>query len=153
VDLPSTTGFRDFAFKMALLESEASTWPTRIQLECTWRPPGIGSWFTLLRISWEPSLNEKGVSPRRLLHAVNCSPFPAHVALGPVVGPLGRVARGGRNWEGYSPDRKSLQLKHNVVVNRFQLCVCSISHRSSRRTGGKRPTEFGHCFDKALHWQ
>ncbi|SRR6266536_3011527 len=28
-----------------------------------------------------------------------------NVALGPVVGPLGRVARGGRNWEGISNDR------------------------------------------------
>lgn len=27
-----------------------------------------------------------------------------NVALGPVAGPLGRVARGGRNWEGLSPD-------------------------------------------------
>ncbi|KAL4867795.1 glycosyl hydrolase family 3 N terminal domain-containing protein [Aspergillus spectabilis] len=28
----------------------------------------------------------------------------ANVALGPVVGPVGRVARGGRNWEGFSND-------------------------------------------------
>ncbi|KAI4716172.1 hypothetical protein E4T48_07615 [Aureobasidium sp. EXF-10727] len=28
----------------------------------------------------------------------------ANVALGPVVGPLGRNGRGGRNWEGFSPD-------------------------------------------------
>ncbi|KAH6625224.1 glycosyl hydrolase family 3 N terminal domain-containing protein [Boeremia exigua] len=28
----------------------------------------------------------------------------AHVALGPVVGPLGRSPYGGRNWEGFSPD-------------------------------------------------
>ncbi|KAF3388245.1 putative beta-glucosidase G [Talaromyces pinophilus] len=28
----------------------------------------------------------------------------AHVALGPVAGPLGRSALGGRNWEGFSPD-------------------------------------------------
>ena len=27
-----------------------------------------------------------------------------NVMLGPVVGPLGRVARGGRNWEGFSND-------------------------------------------------
>ena len=26
------------------------------------------------------------------------------VQLGPVVGPLGRFAEGGRNWEGFSPD-------------------------------------------------
>lgn len=26
------------------------------------------------------------------------------VALGPVVGPLGKVAKGGRNWEGFSND-------------------------------------------------
>lgn len=29
-----------------------------------------------------------------------------NVALGPVVGPLGRVDEGGRNWEGISVDRK-----------------------------------------------
>lgn len=29
-----------------------------------------------------------------------------HVLLGPVVGPLGRIALGGRNWEGFSNDRK-----------------------------------------------
>jgi beta-glucosidase len=28
----------------------------------------------------------------------------AHVMLGPVAGPLGRSAYGGRNWEGFSPD-------------------------------------------------
>jgi beta-glucosidase len=28
----------------------------------------------------------------------------SHVALGPVVGPLGRSPFGGRNWEGFSPD-------------------------------------------------
>ena len=28
----------------------------------------------------------------------------AHVALGPVAGPLGRSGYGGRNWEGFSPD-------------------------------------------------
>ena len=28
----------------------------------------------------------------------------SHIALGPVVGPLGRHALGGRNWEGFSPD-------------------------------------------------
>lgn len=27
----------------------------------------------------------------------------ANIALGPVVGPLGRVAEGGRNWEGKAP--------------------------------------------------
>lgn len=27
-----------------------------------------------------------------------------NVALGPVVGPLGRIAEGGRNWEGFSND-------------------------------------------------
>ena len=33
-----------------------------------------------------------------------------HVALGPVVGPLGRVYEGGRNWEGISNDRESIFL-------------------------------------------
>jgi len=28
----------------------------------------------------------------------------ANIALGPVVGPLGRIATGGRNWEGFTND-------------------------------------------------
>jgi beta-glucosidase len=28
----------------------------------------------------------------------------AHIALGPVIGPIGRSPFGGRNWEGFSPD-------------------------------------------------
>lgn len=32
-----------------------------------------------------------------------------HVLLGPMIGPLGRVALGGRNWEGFSNDRTSLR--------------------------------------------
>jgi beta-glucosidase len=32
--------------------------------------------------------------------------YTVNVALGPVVGPLGRVVRGGRNWEGFTNDRK-----------------------------------------------
>lgn len=31
----------------------------------------------------------------------------SNVALGPVVGPLGRMAEGGRNWEGAGNDRRS----------------------------------------------
>lgn len=27
-----------------------------------------------------------------------------HLLLGPVVGPIGRIVEGGRNWEGYSTD-------------------------------------------------
>lgn len=30
-----------------------------------------------------------------------------NVLLGPVVGPVGRVVEGGRNWEGFSVDRSS----------------------------------------------
>jgi len=104
---------------MALLESEASTWPTRIQLEFTWLPLGIGIWFTLPQISWELSLNEKGVRLHRLLYFTICSSSIAHVALGPVVGPLGRIARGGRNWEGYSPDRKSARIEAKAFVHCF----------------------------------
>lgn len=37
-----------------------------------------------------------------------------HVLLGPVVGPLGRVALGGRNWEGFSNDRTSFLLTYVI---------------------------------------
>lgn len=46
-----------------------------------------------------------------------------HVALGPVVGPLGRVYLGGRNWEGFASDRKSdFVLIPESQLQRSQVC-------------------------------
>jgi beta-glucosidase len=52
------------------------------------------------------------------------------MALGPVVGPLGRVARGGRNWECYSPDRRSSTIKAEAFVSYY---VQHISQGPRRR--------------------
>lgn len=40
-----------------------------------------------------------------------------NVALGPVVGPLGRIAEGGRNWEGFSNDRGFLGSSAKAMTN------------------------------------
>lgn len=41
----------------------------------------------------------------------------ANVFNGPVVSPLGRVARGGRNWEGYVDDRESIvDMRYNMLT-------------------------------------
>jgi beta-glucosidase len=46
-----------------------------------------------------------------------------HVALGPVVGPLGRVAESGRNWEGISNDREfSRSNSRNYLICVAYLC-------------------------------
>lgn len=50
--------------------------------------------------SWDRSLAHQ----RALLMADEFRGKGSHIALGPVVGPLGRSAFGGRNWEGFSPD-------------------------------------------------
>jgi len=39
------------------------------------------------------------------------------VALGPVVGPLGKFARGGRNWEGKHIDKWSLEETSTSTAN------------------------------------
>ncbi|KAL9109649.1 MAG: hypothetical protein Q9227_005686 [Pyrenula ochraceoflavens] len=44
----------------------------------------------------------------------------ANVALGPVVGPLGRHALAGRNWEGFSPDPMLTGAMVNVTVSGMQ---------------------------------
>lgn len=50
--------------------------------------------------SWDRSLaRERGVHMGSEFRGKG-----SHVALGPVVGPLGRSPFGGRNWEGFSPD-------------------------------------------------
>jgi beta-glucosidase len=47
-----------------------------------------------------------------------------HVALGPVVGPLGRVAQGGRNWEGFSNDRESpCSIWRKILMLGQHICV------------------------------
>lgn len=50
--------------------------------------------------SWDRSL----MNLRGLYMGAEFKGKGSHVALGPVVGPLGRAAYGGRNWEGFSPD-------------------------------------------------
>ncbi|KAF2475113.1 uncharacterized protein BDR25DRAFT_381899 [Lindgomyces ingoldianus] len=50
--------------------------------------------------SWDRAL----VRQRGLFIGAEFKGKGAHIALGPVVGPLGRSPFGGRNWEGFSPD-------------------------------------------------
>lgn len=50
--------------------------------------------------SWDRDL----IYQRGLLMAQEFKGKGSHIALGPVVGPLGRSGYGGRNWEGFSPD-------------------------------------------------
>ena len=44
----------------------------------------------------------------------------AHVALGPVVGALGRSPFGGRNWEGFSPDPYLSGVLVEETIHRIQ---------------------------------
>ncbi|GKZ25822.1 hypothetical protein AbraIFM66951_000778 [Aspergillus brasiliensis] len=52
-----------------------------------------------------------------------------NVALGPVVGPLGRVARGGRNWEGFSNDPYlSGKLVYETITGMQESVIASVKH-------------------------
>ncbi len=52
-----------------------------------------------------------------------------NVALGPVAGPLGRVARGGRNWEGFSNDPYlSGSLTHDMIVGMQESVIACVKH-------------------------
>lgn len=65
----------------------------------------VNSWPSGLHVgaSWNRNLAYK----RALQMGAEFKTKGVNVALGPVVGPLGRVDEGGRNWEGISNDRKS----------------------------------------------
>jgi len=68
------------------------------------------------------------------------------MALGPVVGPIGRVARGGRNWEGFTNDAYlSGQLVYETVIGLQKNTIACTKHfigneqelnRNPSRTGG-----------------
>jgi len=77
-----------------------------------------------------------------------------HVALGPVVAPLGRVAEGGRNWEGISNDRESLpsllHLCHGVDLMSGYLCSVSVRF-SCRRNSSGDPGSRGDHLRQTLH--
>lgn len=52
-----------------------------------------------------------------------------NVALGPVVGPLGRIARGGRNWEGFSNDPYlSGSLTYDTIQGLQRSVIACIKH-------------------------
>ena len=71
-----------------------------------------------------------------------------HVALGPVVGPLGRVSESGRNWEGFSNDRTSLEYPGDVDSNSR-----SVSLRSTGRADSDRhPASRSHHIGETLYW-
>jgi len=75
-----------------------------------------------------------------------------HVALGPVVGPLGRVAESGRNWEGISNDRESLVFSICARVDLMSVYLCSISVRfSCRRNSPGGPGRRGDDLGQTLH--
>lgn len=74
-----------------------------------------------------------------------------HVALGPVVGPLGRVAEGGRNWEGFSNDPYLCgTLAADTVTGIQSVGVITSTKVCSSLTRDKVSCRH---FDVALHWQ
>ncbi len=89
----------------------------------------VNSWPSGLHVgaSWNRNL-----AYQRALHmGAEFKAKGVNVALGPVVGPLGRVDVGGRNWEGISNDRK--------------LRILGIGHGSSLSSISWRSTCCGNC--------
>lgn len=66
------------------------------------KPSNVSAYPALLSVgaSWD-----KGLAWWRAYHlGAEFKAKGVNIALGPVVGPLGRIATGGRNWEGFSND-------------------------------------------------
>ncbi|KAG0160448.1 hypothetical protein PDIDSM_7977 [Penicillium digitatum] len=65
----------------------------------------------------------------------------AHVMLGPVGGPLGRSALGGRNWEGFSPDPylTGVAMDHTIRGVQSQGVQANAKHIIGNEKAGKRP--------------
>lgn len=76
-----------------------------------------------------------------MLHAANLTHLTVNVVNGPVVAPLGRVALGGRNWEGTSPDPYLTGALVDATVRSMQKSVITavkhfICHeQKTQRTG------------------
>ncbi len=79
-----------------------------------------------------------------------------NVAMGPVVGPLGRIAADGRTWEGFASDRLSplSTLWHSRYFLAKKLIKNSISLGSTRgRNCSGSPRCRRHCHHQTFHWQ
>ncbi|KAF2876069.1 beta-glucosidase M [Massariosphaeria phaeospora] len=86
-----------------------------------------------------------------------------NVALGPVIGPLGRVARGGRNWEGFSNDPYlSGSLAYETVQGLQENVIACVKHfigneqETERnppllRRGALNQSSSSNIDDKAMH--
>ncbi|RDH31277.1 glycosyl hydrolase family 3 N terminal domain-domain-containing protein [Aspergillus welwitschiae] len=75
--------------------------------------------------SWNPDLTYK----RGHYMGAEFKKKSINVALGPVVGPLGRVARGGRNWEGFSNDPYlSGKLVYETITGMQESVIASVKH-------------------------
>jgi len=81
-----------------------------------------------------------------------------HVALGPVVGPLGRVAEGGRNWEGFSPDPYLTgDLAAQTVLGMQQSVITSLKHfivyeqETNRMPSGSNASYSANLDDQTMH--
>jgi len=82
-----------------------------------------------------------------------------HVALGPVAGPLGRTARGGRNWEGLGADPYLAGAGMGAVTAGMQavgVMACPKHWLLNEQEFRRRPDPMGHAVsanvgDRALH--
>jgi len=81
----------------------------------------------------------------------------ANVALGPVVGPLGRIASGGRNWEGMSNDPYLAGILGAETVKGLQKSVIAcVKHfigneQETHRTSFAMPSASMNIPDQAMH--
>lgn len=75
-----------------------------ISVQGEWYHPPIGPVCMSLECSDNSSWNKELARDRGRWMAEEYRAKGVHVLLGPVVGAMGRVVEGGRNWEGVSPD-------------------------------------------------
>ncbi|KAH7378572.1 glycosyl hydrolase family 3 N terminal domain-containing protein [Cadophora sp. MPI-SDFR-AT-0126] len=76
-----------------------------------------------------------------------------NVPLGPVVGPLGRVAEGGRNWEGFSADPylSGVLASETVLGGHDAGVITSVKHYIANEQESNRSAVSSNLDDKTMH--
>ncbi|KAB8227666.1 glycoside hydrolase superfamily [Aspergillus alliaceus] len=76
-------------------------------------------------VAWNPDLARK----RGQYMGAEFKRKSIHIAVGPVMGPLARVARGGGNWEGFSSDHYLCgKLAYETIIGMQEFIIASVNH-------------------------
>jgi beta-glucosidase len=93
------------------------------------------------------------IRQRAQFHAEEARQLGVHVLLGPVAGALGKIAAGGRNWEGFSPDPylTGLGVAESIRAMQAVGVQATIKHYIANEQERNRETMSSNVPDRAMH--